>query len=200
MPLLNRIGGPGVCRLGSSLLCTTWVRSHFTAVTGDTDITVAPRENWASSLFFLNEFLIVRSGNIFPPQSQGGARHRDRAPPSTHPPEGRHQKHQINPARLEEQLPANEIKISLALGISPKCISFLSAKYSPLALSYLQASPCSSPRAWLPLGARQPQPSHLHVPLSCLCPPSGGVSVLIRSVITLQRSCVRLRSLWHTMG
>lgn len=171
MPLLNRIGGPGVCRLGSSLLCTTRVRSHFTAVTGDTDITAAPRENRASSLFFLNEFLIAGSGNIFRPQRRGGARQRERAPPSARPPEGRHQKHQINSARLEEQLPANEIKISLALDFSPKHISFLSAKYSPLALSYLSASPRSSPSASLPQGARRPQPSHLHVPPSCLCPP-----------------------------
>lgn len=173
MPLLNRIGGPGVCRLGSSLLCTTRVRSHFTVVTGGTDITVAPRENQALSLFSLNEFLIAGSGNIFCPQRRGGARQRERAPPSARPTEGRHRKHQINSARLKEQLPANEIKISLALDVSPKHISFLSAKYSPLALSYLPASPHSSPGASLLPGAQQPQPSHLRVPPSCLCPPFG---------------------------
>lgn len=161
MPQLNRIGGPAVCRLGSSLLCTTWVRSRFTAVTGDTDITVTRREKQAASLFFLNEFLIAGSGNVFCPQRRGGAGQRENAPPSAHPPEGRHRKHQINSACLEEQLPANEIKMSLALDISPKHISLLSAKYSPLALSYLPASPCPSLSALLPSRVRQPQPSHL---------------------------------------
>jgi len=101
----------------------------------------------ASSLFFLNELLIAGSGNIFHTQHRGDTPQRERAPPSAHPPKGIHRKHQINSACLEEQLPANKIKISLALDISPKHISSLSAKYSPLALSYLLASPCSSPSA-----------------------------------------------------
>lgn len=76
-------------------------------VTGDTDITVGPMENQASSLFFLNEFLIAGSGNIFQPQCWGGVQERERVPPPAHPPEGRHRKHQINSAHLKEQLPAN---------------------------------------------------------------------------------------------
>lgn len=184
MPRLNRIGGPAVCRLGSSLLCATRVRSRFTADAGDTDITVTRREKRASSLFFLNEFLIAGSGNIFCPQRRGGARQRERAPPSAHPPEGRHRKHQINSACLEEQLPANEIKISLALDVSPKHISLLSAKYSPLALSYLPASPCSSLTTLLPSRALQLQPSHLCGPPIPPLPSFWEVSVLIRGVIT----------------
>lgn len=50
-------------------------------------------------------------------------------------------------AGLKEWYPTNEIKLSLALEVSPKYISFLSAKHSPLALSYLTTSlhSCSLP-------------------------------------------------------
>lgn len=54
--------------LGSSVLCTRVARNHGTAITGVTKIKVSLRENQTLSLFFLSEFLIVRSGNIIRPQ------------------------------------------------------------------------------------------------------------------------------------
>lgn len=101
-------------------------------------------------------------------------------------------------ACLEKQLPANEIKISQALDISLKHIYFLTAKYSPLALSYLLASPLSSLSASLLLGAQLPwlsQSVSSH-PL----PSFWQVLALIRSVNTLWRSSKGLRGSGHGAG
>lgn len=112
----------------------------------------------------------------------------------------RHQKHQINSVVPKEQLPANEIKISLTLEVSPMYISFLSAKYSALALSYLPASTRSSRSALLLLGAQWP--SHLCSPhpSSALWQPFWEVSALIRSIITLPRRSVSLWNVSSIMG
>lgn len=102
-------------------------------------------------------------------------------------------------ASLEKQLPANEIKISLALDISLKHIYFLTAKYSPLALSYLLVLLFQPQWIVTPGSTSALTETLLYHPIPPL-PSFWQVLALIRSVNTLWRSSKGLRAIWHGAG
>lgn len=119
------------------------VKSHFTGVTGDTNLIVTLRGNLALWLLFLIKFLITGSGNILHPQDQGGAWQIKCAPLSASPTEGRHWNTElILPLWKSRSLPMG-LKYHWHYVFIPSI--FLFCQQNITLLPYHLVFPCSNP-------------------------------------------------------